>query len=77
MSNIKVGDKVVCISGFSTTVGSLNPKYGGSGYEEGRTFVVNKIDSQSRPVVWEKNISYGVYLDAVRLVSSEPDYEIY
>ncbi len=73
MSNIKVGDKVECIPGFIT-----NETSGGSGYRVGREFIVGEIRPTSNGLVaWESGTPKGVYTRALRLISDEPNYEIY
>ena len=59
---IKVGDEVECLPGFSTDYGV---NYGGAGYQEGRKFKVKRLESD---IVWFEGSVGGVYTKAVKKV---------
>ncbi len=78
MSNIKPGDRVVCLPGFINDSYEGDPKYGGAGYINSYEFTVHRIsEGGNGHVFWEKGARTGVFEYAVKLLSDEPNYEIY
>jgi len=78
MNKIKKGDEVICIPGFESNLNDRNPKYGGAGYDPDYKFIVHRItNTRNGDCAWAKNSSVGVYVKALKLVSDEPQYEIY
>ena len=70
MHKFKIGDTVVCVTGFSKNTKSTDSDYPGFGYEEGKVFVIHRIteDNLGRgPIVWAQTGS-GIYEIAVKLV---------
>jgi hypothetical protein len=79
----KIGSKMVCLPGFQAewdsykyTIASLDPNYGGAGYEEGRVIVVDSIGGwghSTRTVVWPTDDYSGIYVDALQYLEGIPD----
>lgn len=64
MTKFKVGDKVKCINSGGK----------GSGWREGREFIVDNLqDYPSNPCYWEKGSNEGVYESSLELAKSEPE----
>lgn len=70
--NFKVGDIVVCRSGYlggdhiaRGLPASRDLSYGGFGYVEGKTFKIKEITPDYRSVVWSDDLSGGVFIDAI------------
>ncbi len=75
--NFKVGDKVVCKS-----TKNIRGTSGGAFHREDKEFIVGKITVYDPlDVLWplENGIigNAGVFHNSVKLISSEPNYEIY
>ena len=62
----KRGDLVRCLPGANAD--GSGRKYGGSGYIEGREFIVGKMNSN---VLWPEGEGYGVYTKWVELVERQ------
>jgi len=79
MSKFKIGDEVICIPGFESESNGKGPKYGGAGYSPEYKFIVHRITDTSNQgnVAWESGRHVGVYVKALKLISDEPNYEIY
>ena len=59
----KVGDKLICKSGFTT-----NESSGGAGYKAGKKIIVERISEgrRLRPIIWPLNEGTGIYAEALR-----------
>jgi len=77
MNKFKVGDKVVCLPGF--TEDDEGDNRGGCGYKSGKVFEIREINSYDKlyPVAWPKDGNSGVYIQAIKLFNEQPNYEIY
>lgn len=66
MNKYNKGDKLICRPGYASN-GSSEPQ-GGSGWEEGRILIVDKISSYSneKSVYWSKESGLGVYEYALK-----------
>lgn len=69
--DFKIGDVVICISGYVNKHGIDNINiYGGLGYEEDKVFTISNITGTAAVgILWPADGSNGVYSHAVKKYS--------
>jgi len=75
--NFKVGDRVICVPGFSNEgTGNYDLLYGGHGYEQGKAFIIVGITiNNQRNVIWSEDLIGGVFEDAIRIYEPIKPYK--
>lgn len=70
---IKVGDYVVCKTGFSELGYQADGIYGGAGYVIGKMFKIRKIETpyNNTAILWPVGGDAGIFLYAVRKLTQE------
>ena len=75
----KLGDKLICKNGYTSSKLADKENYGGAGYEKCRIFIVRKITKadDERAIYWPKRIDKndnmsGVHEKAVELFEKKP-----
>ena len=74
----KVGDRVICKSGFTQPPTGHESTWGGYGYVEGFEFTITRMTGRGDGplmVLWPDDGPYGVYRQAVRLYNPIKPYK--
>jgi hypothetical protein len=76
MSDFKVGDRVICLPGF--TQSDNGPDRGGDGYKVGKNFIILRFSNcNGYEIAWPLDGGNGIYTQAIKLYNEQPNYEVY